>query len=74
MTTSRLKVRVVADRCQGHNRCRLIAPTLFELDEHGYARAKGDGLVPPELVDKAKLAASNCPEFAIEAVPVQPGQ
>jgi ferredoxin len=35
------------------------------LDDYGYATARGDGIVPPELADKARLAAANCPEFAI---------
>jgi len=29
----------------------------------------GDGTVPPELEDKARLAIANCPEFAIEEIP-----
>ncbi|NCG40625.1 MAG: ferredoxin, partial [Actinobacteria bacterium] len=31
----------------------------------GYATEIDDGTVPLELEDKAKLAAANCPEFAI---------
>jgi ferredoxin len=41
---------------------------LFELDEYGNAREAGDGTVPPELEDKAHLAKSNCPEFAVEII------
>jgi ferredoxin len=26
----------------------------------------GDGTVPPELEDKARLAIANCPEYAVE--------
>ena len=63
-------MRITFDRsaCQGHNRCKALAPELFELDEIGNARAAGDGRVPPHLVEKAYLARSNCPEFAIEIV------
>jgi ferredoxin len=61
-----LKVRVDPDKCQGHNRCKALAPELFELDEFGNARAAGDGRVPAHLEQKAYLAKSNCPEFAIE--------
>ena len=43
---STLKVRVDRDKCQGHNRCKALAPELFELDEYGNAREKGDGTVP----------------------------
>lgn len=62
---NRLKVQVVAERCQGHNRCYAIAPELFEIDDYGNARAKGDGRVPPALEEKARLAVKNCPEHAV---------
>ncbi len=64
--TATLKVRVDRDKCQGHNRCKALAPELFELDEYGNAREKGDGTVPPALSAKADLAKANCPELAIE--------
>jgi ferredoxin len=64
----RLRVRVDPEKCQGHNRCKALAPELFELDELGNARAAGDGLVPEALEEKAYLAKSNCPEFAIEII------
>ena len=62
---TRLKVRVDRERCQGHTRCYAIAPELFELDDLGNAREVGDGLVPPELEEKARLAEANCPEEAV---------
>ena len=40
-----VRVRVDSERCQGHNRCCAIAPELFEADELGNARVKGDGTV-----------------------------
>ena len=61
-----VKVRVDRDRCQGHARCAALAPELFVLDEFGNAQQRGDGSVPPALVDKAYLAKANCPELAIE--------
>src|SRR3977135_3358793 len=66
--SSTLKVRVNRDKCQGHNRCKALAPELFELDEYGNAREKGDGTVPPGLEEKAYLAKSTCPEFAVEVI------
>ncbi len=60
-----MRVRVDPDKCQGHNRCYSLAPELFDVDDYGYATAADDGLVPPELEGKAKLAAANCPEFAV---------
>ena len=61
-----MKVHVVPERCQGHNRCYAIAPELFDVDDYGTAFEVGDGTVPAELADKARLAVANCPEFAIE--------
>ena len=63
-----LRVLVDGDRCQGHNRCHALAPELFEIDELGFARAKGTGVVPPDLEAKALLAVRNCPEYAVRAV------
>ncbi len=60
-----MKVRVDSERCQGHNRCYALAPELFDVDDYGMSSAKNDGVVPPELEDKARLAEANCPEFAI---------
>jgi ferredoxin len=60
-----MKVSVDHDRCQGHARCYAIAPELFEVDDYGQSSARGDGSVPPELEEKARLAVANCPEFAI---------
>lgn len=66
--SGKLKVRVDQDKCQGHARCKALAPELFDLDEYGNAHAHGDGSVPAGLEDKAWLAKSNCPEIAIEVI------
>jgi len=34
-----MRIRVNPDLCQGHNRCKALAPELFELDEIGNAAA-----------------------------------
>jgi ferredoxin len=60
------KVKVDSEKCQGHNRCYVLAPGLFKVDELGYATARGDGTVKPEMREKALLAVENCPERAIE--------
>ncbi|CAB4933244.1 MAG: ferredoxin [Actinobacteria bacterium] len=60
-----MKAQVNPSKCQGHNRCMIIAPELFEVDDYGYAMVQGDGEVAPELVEKARAAAANCPELAI---------
>jgi ferredoxin len=60
-----VKVRVDTEKCQGHNRCFVVAPELFELDDYGYAHEVNDGEVLPSLEEKARLAVQNCPERAI---------
>ena len=62
------KSHVDPERCQGHNRCYAIAPELFEIDDYGNSRAKGDGCVPPALEEKVRLAVKNCPELAVRLV------
>ena len=61
-----LKIHVDQDKCQGHARCKSLAPELFDLDQYGNAHEVGDGTVPAGLEEKAYLAKSNCPEIAIE--------
>jgi len=65
-----LRVAIAADRCQGHNRCCLVAPELFEADDEGNARVRGDGVVSPELEAKARLAVANCPETAVSVTSI----
>jgi ferredoxin len=60
-----LKVHVDQDKCQGHNRCYALAPELFDVDDLGTSFERGDGVVPGALVDKARRAVGNCPEYAI---------
>ncbi len=60
-----MKVKVDQPRCQGHNRCCLVAEALFDVDDYGLAHALNDGDVPKGLEEKAQLAVDNCPEFAI---------
>ena len=64
--SGKIKVHVDPDKCQGHARCKALAPELFELDEYGNAHEVGDGTVPAGLEDKAWLAKANCPEIAID--------
>jgi ferredoxin len=64
----KIRLRVDPDKCQGHARCKSLAPELFKLDEFGNAHEIGDGTVPAGLEDKAYLAKSNCPELAIDII------
>jgi ferredoxin len=63
-----MRVIVDSEKCQGHNRCYALAPELFDVDDFGQSLVIGDGIVPPELEGKARLAVANCPEFAITIV------
>ena len=63
-----MKIHVNPDKCQGHNRCYVLAPELFDVDDYGYATELNDGVVPEELTEKAQLAIANCPEHAVEVV------
>ena len=60
-------VRVVIDerRCQGHGRCFLMAPALFDFDELGNGHVRGEGWLDASTRPLAELAEANCPEFAI---------
>jgi ferredoxin len=49
-----------------------LAPELFDVDDFGQAIVVGDGTVPEELADKARLAVANCPEFAISVLDAEP--
>jgi ferredoxin len=63
-----VKIRVDQEKCQGHNRCYALAPELFDVDDYGTASELNDGIVPPGLEDKGRLAVANCPEFAVQIV------
>jgi ferredoxin len=60
-------MRVVLDseKCQGHGRCYGLSPELFDTDDEGYAVLKVTGDLPTELEEPARIAADNCPEYAI---------
>jgi ferredoxin len=60
-----VKLVFESSKCQGHGRCYALAPDVFDSDDEGYAVLKIDGEVPAEHEDGARLAADNCPEYAI---------
>jgi ferredoxin len=61
-----VRVRVVQEKCQGHSRCYSLAPELFDVDDFGQAHERHGGVVPAGSEADARLAAANCPEYAIE--------
>lgn len=60
-----MRVQLDTEKCQGHNRCYALAPELFDVDDYGTAVLLVEGEIPAELEEKARLAAANCPEYAI---------
>ena len=72
MSTASFRVHVDQKKCQGHNRCYSISPELFDLDDLGLSSELGTGIVPAELIGKARLAADNCPEHAISLTKAEP--
>ncbi len=63
-----MRVQINSERCQGHGRCYDLAPALFGEDDEGYGTVLDDGLVTPGTEHDARLAASNCPEHAIDVL------
>ena len=63
-----MRVEVSSELCQGHNRCYVLAPELFDVDDFGNAVVRGEGVVTPDLEQKARLAVANCPEYAISII------
>ncbi len=60
-----MHVSVDADRCEGHARCWGICPEVFDLNAEGHAVVKLAD-VPEDVEERARDAARNCPERAIE--------
>jgi ferredoxin len=61
-----MKIRLDSAKCQGHGRCYALSPDVFDSDDLGQAvLLLADGDVPAELEAAARLAADNCPEYAI---------
>lgn len=63
-----MKATVDATKCEAYGACADLCPSVFSLDEWGYASVVGDGSVAADDEVKAKEAASACPEQAIAIV------
>jgi ferredoxin len=57
-------IRLDAERCQGHGRCYVLAPDLFDADEYGHCVLLVDE-VPVGREDDARSGVENCPEQAL---------
>ncbi|MCW5253190.1 MULTISPECIES: ferredoxin [unclassified Streptomyces] len=60
-----MKAHVDATRCQGMGVCAEICPSVFLLDDWGFASAAGDGSVSAADETAVRDAAARCPEKAI---------
>jgi ferredoxin len=59
-----VKIRLDVDRCQGHGRCYVLAPDLFDADEYGHCVLLVEE-VPDGRQDDARTGVENCPEQAL---------
>ena len=59
-----VQVRLDRERCQGHGRCYVLAPVVFEPDDDGRGLVVAE-TVPRVLAESARLGSDNCPEDAI---------
>ena len=62
--TARMALIIDTARCQGHGRCALINPDLFDVDDDGYAVVL-DPVPTGDAKADADRAIGNCPEQAI---------
>lgn len=62
-----MKVDVDLTICQGHGRCYLLVPEVFEpADDYGHARAYADvDVADAALRTKVGNAIKSCPEYAL---------
>jgi ferredoxin len=59
-----VKVTIDGEKCQGHGRCSLISPSVFDVDDYGNGLVLVDE-VPAEEQDDVEEAVMSCPENAI---------
>ena len=59
-----MHIRLDADRCQGHGRCYVLAPDLFDADDYGHCVLLVDE-IPAGREDGARSGVENCPEQAL---------
>jgi ferredoxin len=59
-----MRVSIDGARCQGHGRCAIIAPEVFDVDDLGQGKVLLDH-GPEEFRAVAEEAEFSCPESAI---------
>ncbi len=63
-----MRVTIDEERCQGHGRCVLLCPEVFDADEIGHGVVK-EPSIGTDLVAAVGRAVQNCPERAITVEP-----
>jgi ferredoxin len=61
-----MKVFLDPIKCSGYGACADICPSLFAIDEFGFAQLLSDGVVAAGDEDSARNAAVSCAENAIK--------
>ena len=59
-----MPLSIDASRCQGHGRCSLMSPKVFDVSDDGLGQVLVPEPEPEDLADVAR-AIDNCPESAI---------
>jgi ferredoxin len=65
-----MRVEIDVDLCQGHSRCAVVCPELFDIDDSGFGFVRPDvpATLTADLVARARQAVLNCPERAITLI------
>jgi ferredoxin len=59
-----LPLTIDSSRCQGHGRCSLVSPKIFDITDDGLGQVLVPEPGPGDAADVAR-AIDNCPESAI---------
>lgn len=62
-----MRVEVNQDMCEGHGKCQMTAPEVFELGDDDISRVKLDP-IPDDLREKVERAIRLCPRQAIRVI------
>lgn len=72
---SKIKVSILKGQCMSCGTCFAAYPEVFEMDVDGKAKIKDEliniEIEDPVLIEKAKSAASMCPNGAIKIEEIQ---
>lgn len=60
-----MKIELIVDQCIGSGSCEMLAPSVFEVGQDGYATVLDDS-PGSDLEADVKAAESSCPTSAIK--------